>query len=104
MIYEWDLVELKFIPMEFTDVEMLNFANWVNVPGRPPKEGDIVKLVNGPTVKVFRMPSDWPMDRNDIGAAQIDWHEIIGGTLTVLNWLQKILLMVQGMVPKQQGQ
>lgn len=99
MVYEWDLIELKFVKMEDTSYAHLTQAQWVFIDGKQPKKGDIVKLVNGQTVKIFRMPNDWPMDRNDIGAAQIDWHEIIGGTITVLTLLQKLLLAIQGMMP-----
>lgn len=74
------------------------------VQGDLPKKGDVVRLKKDGVTKVFRSPADFPWKGDDIVNMKIDWNELVGGIIKVLSWLERILLIIQGMLPLKQKQ
>lgn len=72
------------------------------IQGKLPKKGDVVRLKKDGVTKVFRSPADFPYTGDDLAAANIDWQELVGGIIKVLSWLERILLIIQGMLPPKQ--
>lgn len=69
----------------------------VKISGRLPKKGAVVMArdpLTGHTV-IKRWPSNF-----DEASSLVDWKDLLGKIVTVLGWLQRILLSLQGLLPK----